>query len=118
MNHLIIVSLAVPAVLLVLAAWARLRRAAAARAAPPPLAALPSEAGEQLAPSLDIIIDAPPRLDPGPLLADLPQLAAPSVDLTLIGVMEDSVAADEAVWRTVQRALATRGGKASAERGT
>ena len=75
-----------------------------------PLGAAPEAEPElgAVAPSASLIAEAPPPIDATPLLQDLRPMAPPSVDFTLLGVDEDRDAADEALWRAVQRALADR----------
>lgn len=85
--------------------WSRRKEAAAALPGPAEEPPLPTTL-RQLVPSPDIVMEAPPPLDPLPQLRGQPQLDPPAVDLGLIGVPEDKEAATEAIWRSVKQALA------------
>jgi hypothetical protein len=89
-------------------AW-RLRRprAALAVAASPPTREIQAQLARS-ALSTDVVIDALPPLDPVRLLADLRPIAPPAVDVSLLGVVDDRSAAEHALWRAAQRALASR----------
>ena len=105
MKLLVVLSLLWPA--LMVALFARhLRRPRAA----PALGAAPPKRQVQAQPALstDTVIDALPPLDVRALLAEARPAAPPTVDVSLLGVIEDRSAADHALWRSAQRALAAR----------
>lgn len=100
------VSLAVAALCVVMPfVWSRRKEAVAPLAGPAEEPPLPTTL-RQLVPSPDIVMEAPPALDPLPALRGQPQLDPPAIDLGLIGVPEEKDAATEAIWRSVKRALA------------
>lgn len=108
MKLLLVVSLLWPLFLVALLAR-RLRRPPTA---PTLVVSLPTrEIQAQLARfalSADLVVDAPPPLDAASLLVALRPTTPPAVDVSLLGVVDDRSAADHALWRAAQRALASR----------